>query len=46
MCKGYYYIRRRMMGGWGVWVGGWVVFVSNLDLIVILYVEEAEITAE
>lgn len=25
---------------------GWVVFVSNLDLIVILYVEEAEITAE
>lgn len=40
MCKGYYYIRRRMLGG------GWVVFVSNLDLIVILYVEEAEITAE
>lgn len=31
------------MGGLG---GGWVVFVSNLDLIVILYVEEAEITAE
>lgn len=31
------------MGGLGGW---WVVFVSNLDLIVILYVEEAEITAE
>lgn len=33
------------MGGGGLG-GGWVVFVSNLDLIVILYVEEAEITAE
>lgn len=44
MCKGYYYIRRRMMGGVGG--EGWVVLVSNLDLIVILYVEEAEITAE